>query len=190
MKLLPVVVGALLLVTSASAQVAVVCNGTESGGNGPRNYWYEVTIPAGVTFEDLEVGTCDPALGNYGAVLAAQWLGGAWVPLPWQWQLQAASWPDHRPKTAHGGGPVAPNGNCTNQVAWWGSPLGAGRYGFGYNHPYRSHDVSWYLSPGVAQVNWNAVVGMGQGPVHGPIPEPASLGLFVLGAVLGLRRRS
>ena len=67
-------------------------------------------------------------------------------------------------------------------------------YGFGYDNDTDPMDVTWVFDPGIPLTptgsDWSKAVGLGQGPVHGPSPEPATLSLLAVGiGGLMLRRR-
>jgi hypothetical protein len=150
-------------------------------------------------------GTADRNTGNYGNYMVAYLVGDVWMELDDGaipggdydifFGYGAEALDIHSPKTAHGGGPVTPNGK-SNMVIWWSvntilNP--AGTYGFGYDNEFTDPlDVSWFFddwTPPDATSDWSKVVGMGKGPVHGPSPEPATLGLLVLGGVGVLLKR-
>ncbi len=168
--------------TVAAEAATVICNGQESGGSGPRLYIYEVTLGPGESMTAFDVGTCDLSLMNYW-----NWLQPAgWAPVPF-----SGSEPHIGLKTPHGMISPGPAGNCAGAVMWTGPALGPGTWLFGYDNENRSHDVGWTVSPlaNPSNENWSAPVGMGFGPVHGPLPEPAMLSLLVLGGPALMRRR-
>ncbi len=202
------VVVAMVLCTagSAPAAVTVVCNGSECGGSGPRDYWYEVTTTqqdAGFMFS---AGTADRDEGHYGNSMVAYLVLGSWVAMNdganpggdydtfWGYGPQLDI---HSPVTAHGGGPVTPNGK-SNMVITWSvfGPVPAGTYGLGYDNDFTDPiDVSWFFDDGTPPddtQDWSKVVGTGLGPVHGPSPEPATLSLLAvgIGTVLLRKRRA
>ena len=193
-----VVAMVLCAATPTTAAVTAVCNGTACGGDGPRDYWYEVTTTQQYDGFEFAAGTADRSEGNYGNSMVAYLVGDAWVELDdganpggdydtfWGYGPQLDI---HAPKTVHGGGPVTPNGK-SNMVIMWSvytilNP--AGTYGFGYDNDTDPLDVSWFFDEGGppedATSDWSKVVGMGKGPVHGPLPEPATLALLVLGGL-------
>ena len=201
-RILMAIAVALVLCTagSAPAAVTVVCNGTAYGGTGPRDYWYEVTTTEEYDDFAFHVVTGDETVANYSNRAAAVLGGGGW-----EWMTSGLDYlcnlvghggplDIHTPVTAHGGGPVTPNGTYTGTVFWTvNGPLSAGTYGFGYDNDTAPMDVSWVFDPGVGAAtssDWSKVVGMGKGPVHGPSPEPATLSLLAVGiGTLLLRKR-
>ena len=194
-----VVVVAMVLCTAGSAPAAVtaVCNGTECGGDGPRNYWYEVTTTQQYDDFSFHVVTGDPTVANYSNPTAAILVGGNWEEMDYAdydfnlfgfgGQLDI-----HSPMTAHGN-VATPNGTLSRVVFWTvNGPLSAGTYGFGYDNGTDPMDVSWVFDPGGTATgsDWSKPVGMGKGPVHAPSPEPATLSLLAVGiGTLLLKRR-
>jgi len=168
--------------TGYAQAATVICNGAESGGSGPRLYYYEVTLGPGESMTAFDVGTCDPSIMNYW-----NWVQPAgWAPVPFSGSELHIDL-----KTPHGLISPGPIGNCNTAVMWTGPALGPGTWFFGYDNENRSHDVGWSVNPMANPngENWSAPVGMGAGPVHGPVPEPAMLALVVLGALSFVRRR-
>jgi len=178
--------------TKANDVPLIHCIGTESGGTGPRRYAYDIDS-VGYPVTDFRVGTRDLEIADYTNVL---------IPPNWQFAVE----PVHMghmggQKTAHG--QVSP-GPCRcltkGSVRWWtDEPLSAVEvFVFGYDHPWSSEDVGWTLvtwpegsmpDPDILRENWDAAVGTGLGPVHGPLPEPATLTLLALGGLAVFRRR-
>lgn len=173
---------AVLALAGPADGATVVCNGLESGGQGPTLYRYEVTLGANEWMQDFQAGTDCLVPAHYGGFVQP----AGWAPV-----LFGPSEPHADVKTPHGGLSPGPFGNCPASVAWSGPALGPGLWVFGYNNSHPSHDVGWTVT-GLAAPNtenWAMPVGMGCWPVHGPIPEPMTLSVLALGACLPLLRK-
>ena len=197
-KLLVVLFGLLIAVAAFSqAPASVICDGRDTlppwncgpGGAAANNYFYKITAPSQPPQEvllDIYVGTDDLNAANYTNVT---------MPPGWIFQVLAASPPFYPNPLNHYTGftkktfvSAGPNGTCPGYVYWscQQSPVPTGN--FGYDHPWTGHDVGWevdsqlppYPPPGAITIsveNWQAPIGMGYGPVHGPSlqyyePEP------------------
>jgi hypothetical protein len=143
----------------------------------------------------FDVGTCCPDITKYTNIIK---------PDGWEFKLYEPSYPDIKelhyiPMTGHGSISPGPRGTCLYIARWWGPELiGPLERSFGYDNPYPPHDVgftvwAWdaatQLNKSVCDELWFKPVGTGEGPVHGPVPEPATLALFGLGGLALLRRR-
>jgi hypothetical protein len=166
--------------------------GSESGGAGPRQYAYDIDS-AGHPMTEFQVGTNDLEIADYTNVL---------IPPNWQFAVESVHM-GHIDDVSTPRGQVSP-GPCRcltrGSVRWWtDEPLSAVEaFVFGYDHPWSSEDVGWTLvtspedpmpNPYVLRENWDAPVGTGLGPVHGPVPEPATLLLLTFGALATLSRK-
>ncbi len=149
----------------------VLCVGTESGGNGPRQYAYDVT--GGLLLMSFTVGTNDLNSDNYTNLL---------MPENWNFAVEQEGMNHaHRTKTPHGSVSLGPCYCLTEgRVRWWteDTDYGIPSAIFGYDHPWSSEDVGWLMVETVPPeavghiTGWELPVGTGLGPVHGPALEP------------------
>jgi hypothetical protein len=161
----------------AGADAPLVSNiGTESGGVGPTVYAYEVDSASYPTME-FHVGTNDLDLANYTNVL---------IPAGWQFDIVPLGMSHSCGiATPVGDISVGPCGSLTLGTAhWWTTdPAAAIEYFvFGFDHEASPEDVGWFLHtvrPGPPPEEydffefWDAPVGTGMGPLHGPwLPPP------------------
>ena len=158
----------------------IYCIGTESGGAGPRRYAYNIDS-ASFPMMEFQAGTNDLEIADYTNVL---------IPPNWHFAVEPVRMGHiHGVKTPHG--QVSP-GPCRcltrGRARWWtDDPVAAVEsFVFGYDHPWSSEDVSWTLltrregpppESYTLRENWDAPVGTGFGPVHGPsiVSGPATL---------------
>jgi len=149
----------------------IYCVGTESGGGGPKRYAYEVDS-ASYPMMDFRVGTNDLKIERYTNVL---------VPQGWHFTVEPVTMSHiHGVKTPHGKVSPGPCRCLTAGSAYWWTDLPEHTvefFTFGYDHPWISEDIGWILntrqdgSPPhfyTFEENWDAPVGTGAGPVHGP----------------------
>jgi len=192
-----------IVVFSASAYAQgpnwlISCQGKESGGGGQLLYQYELLNvsgqPLGLTF--FAVATDDLNINNY-----SNWL----EPAGWTHAVVGGgAWVNPGLKTPHGVIAPPPPALSKGEIHFFPAP-GAGPVMvpnngtvlFGFDNPNVSQNSDWWPSP-----EWGAWVGASwnqpvagpagvftHGPVHAPVPEPATLSLLALGGLLAVRRR-
>jgi hypothetical protein len=179
------------LTAAAEAGFIVSCIGTDSGGSGgpnARDYAHEVVLTQATRLTAFYVNACDTDASNYTNIEAIDTDGTA-----------LAGWAVSVLTNITGGEQAAdvktPHGQVSRDwshvppagVMWTGNELTApGTYYFGFNNSRPSHDVGWGMSGAfvIDAESWAEPVGMGEGPVHGPVPEPATMAL-VAADVLG-----
>ena len=171
---------------TAQAAYTVVCNGSESGGSGPRDYYYEITLGDSNQMDYFQVGTECGLLAHYTNIVG---------PEGWTFVLGSEILePHYEGKTDHGSiSPGTGSPDVDIVVYWFGTDLtGAGTYYFGFDNPHPSHDVGGLVEDDMVNVwneDWDLAVGTGAGPLHGPVPEPATIILLGLGGLALMRRR-
>ena len=187
----------LLAAGSAAAQpIMISCEGTKCGGGGGRLYQYEVLNVSGgaITLTGLLVGTDDLNPANY-----SNWLN----PAPCFVPAVGAGGPAWTTgvQTPHGINAPGPLRLSAGAVSW-NCPAGFNLANnasaiFGFDNNNASLDMEWFVAsaPIAGSTNWGAPVPgplgvFNVGPVHGPVPEPATLTLLALGGLALLRRRS
>ena len=171
----------------------------------PTDYLYEVTVMPGDHWHCFQVGTDDGNIANYGGVYeSSNWfiIGGQAGALRLNPQLLEAHNHPQFPLppatfTPHGlvsiGGPA---GNCKYVIQWLippGDDSTPDTYYFGFDNVNDPHDVGATIYTSVFGITWDEdwtkAVGMGAGPVHGPVPEPAAMSLLAVGALALIRRK-
>jgi hypothetical protein len=157
----------------------VFCNGWVCGGTGMPMYNY-VIDSTGQPVMEFRVGSNDLNPAHYANVL---------IPDGWDFAIEVvpmnhlcASCGDHTPHGADSTGPCWCLTLCS--VHWWtDDPENAvEHFTFGFDHIWPAEDVSWELTTLGAGLpprelfapSWDAPVGMGEGPVHGPCLPPPS----------------
>jgi len=126
-------------------------------------YQYEVTAAPGLTFDYWTVGTDDDNLPRY----------SSWV-LPPDWsvtRILPVDYMNHGDFTAHGY-VSTPTGLCPYLIEFQGPPIASGVFGFA--HPGEPHTVEWTVTTNVGGIRsaFDFPVGLGRGPVHGPMMPP------------------
>ena len=145
----------------------------------------------------FQVGTCDGTLSNYtGIHHSSNWMliggiGGTLVLNPAVAEAHYSG-----PWTPHGSISQGPDGQCPYSVMWSipaGDDSTPDTYYFGFDNLNPPHDVGGTIYTQLLgytwDENWLSAVGTGAGPLHGPIPEPATLSLLALGTLAVIRRR-
>ena len=172
----------------------------------PVDYLYEVLVMPGDHWHVFQVGTCDGDIANYtGIYESSNWYviggqAGALVKQPLVVEahnpnpglvLPPPSWTPHGQMSVGG-----PQGNCPYVVQWLippGDDSTADTYYFGFDNVNEPHDVGATIYTSLIgftwDEDWTKAVGTGAGPVHGPVPEPATLALLAVGGCLPLLRR-
>lgn len=171
--------------------ITVECDNYEgfTVGSYTRDYFYKVTLGATEQVDYFQVARLVDA--SYITDIVA--LNASAVPLSgWAGQCDTATEP-YTGFFAHGTTIGAtPLTTTPLDVEWSGSSLGEGVYWFGYNS-LLPMATGGFLASGSAtslSEDWNEELGQGVGPVHIPIPEPASVLMLGLGGVLiGFFRR-
>jgi hypothetical protein len=194
MKTIAILAALLLVAMSGAAfgQATVACLGTESTGPGGTSecglqaYVYQVT-PLAVPEGQVYIPTHDNNPANYTNICAPA--GWTFTIVPNTFGLQA-----YAPKTPHGAvspGPGGPGWSCPYLLYWTGPPMApAVPFEIGFDHPWPSHDVEWFAFDNGITAAWPMPVGLGAGPVHGPIefnewiPTMSTYGMILLALLL------
>lgn len=161
-----------LIMAGGLCAQTIVCDGTICGGTGvvssggTRDYVYRIT--SGVLPADPDtvfIGTHDGDLAHYSNVC---------LPAGWSYGILTEQRPDFHSPTLHNRVSPGPSGNCEFTFIFYndgGVQLSSTPTDFGFNHSGGyPHDVDWMAIAyqGGAAADWNANVGQGAGPIHGP----------------------
>ncbi len=192
--LLASVACALLPLIGSAITVECVDDGTTRHpftiGSFGWDYSYKVTLGVGETLDWFHVGVGSDNITNFEVVdestlaLVAGWSG----------QLVSRS-EDQGTLVDHLGSISEWTGN-TAGVAAWATPFSGiteGVYYFGFDCPDPTGVFGFRAENDFTEVlveDWDASVGQGTGPIHAPIPEPATLSmLLVASGLIGLIRK-
>lgn len=181
----------------------ISCQGLESGGGSQQLlYQYELQNVSGqqLGLNFFAIATDDANINNY-----SNWLQPAgWVhqvvPMP----PPGGVWINPGLKTPHGVIAPPPPVLSAAEIHFFPGPNGqpvnvppGGTVLFGFDNPNVSQNSDWWAQPEWGPwtgASWNQPVAgpagvFTHGPVHAPVPEPASLALLTLGGMLTLRYR-
>jgi hypothetical protein len=177
----------IVLVLSGAVQAIMVkCIGSKCDGPVLWDYCYEITLTATEFIDNFTVGIhsgCDikniRSPDGWGHIVSPSFEG----------QKHNTGFTPHGQKSSS-------NGNCDGRIGWStsGTPLSGGTYdSFSFDSTCPPHDVGFMIkndNTPLLREDWKLPVGMGFGPVHSPVPEPATICLFGLGGLLLRRRKS
>jgi hypothetical protein len=182
-QLLTALVSTVCLAASATADAPLVfCLGDGCGSAGPRDYTYFIDA-ASYPMMEFSVGTMDPDVTDYRNVL---------IPEGWSFAVEEPGM-NHACGFFTEHGDISP-GPCysatTARARWWTEhpDFAVELFVFGFDHRWTPEDVGWELTcrregqpPEWFYFDeaWDAPVGTGFGPVHGPWTPPDE---FKLGA--------
>jgi hypothetical protein len=170
---LAALVGGLCLSSPAWGDAPLVyCECSQGEWCGPGHYAYPVDS-ASYPMMEFVVGTNDLDPENYSNVVS---------PPGWDFAVEEV-WMHHSHDNFTFHGLISP-GPCwcltQGRVRWWTEDpaLAVEYFTFSFDHPWPGHDVEWELTTRregpppeyyVFRVDWEAQVGMGMGPLHGPL---------------------
>lgn len=151
------------------------CRCNQGDFHQPGLYAYEIDS-AGYPTMEFMVGTNDLDRENYQNVQ---------IPVGWQFAVEPIGMPRAFAQFAyHEDFSTGPNSaTTTGRVRWWtdNSQYAIVSFTFSFEHPWIAEDVGWELHAFIGQPpseyvffeDWQAPVGAGSGPLHGPHYWPA-----------------
>ena len=163
------VVVILMAAAGPVAAQTIVCDGLACGGSGivscggTRDYVYRIAHPNPKSPDSVFIGTHDPNPANYTNIC---------MPAGWAFAVLTEAQNDYNSLTPHNKVSLGPTGTCPYTILFEnvsGTKLSAAALDFGFDHGGYPHDVDWYIAGfPTGNADWNAAVGGGLGPVHGP----------------------
>ena len=154
-----------------------------SGGPHARDYAYQVVSDGSQGLQEFWVGLDTTAITEVEALDASGNALAGWSYVVDQPGTLADPYTNHGVVSGH-------SKSTKYKIIWTGNTdPGAGTYWFSFNCPEVPEDVGWYIGGGYSE-NWSiALANADFGPVHGPLPEPATCALLALGGLVALRRK-
>ena len=180
MKAILTLIGLMMVVLPCVPALAdaplVYCRCSQGDFEGPGSYAYEVDS-ASYPMMEFMVGTNDLNIYDYNNVL---------IPEGWNFTIEAVGMShEHATYAYHG---EVSNGPCwcltDGRARWWteDAEYAIEFFTFGFEHPWVGEDVGWILNTyregpppeyNTFIEDWEAGVGTGMGPLHGPHYWPA-----------------
>ena len=149
------------------------CRCSQGDFHQPGHYAYEIDS-AGYPTMEFMVGTNDLDRENYQNIQ---------IPVGWQFTVEPIGMPRAFAQFAYHGDFSTDSASTTGRVRWWtdNSQYAIESFTFSFEHPWIAEDVGWELHAFIGQPpseyvfyeNWQAPVGAGSGPLHGPHYWPA-----------------
>lgn len=191
-----------MLLPLAGQAITVECDLSGNlcdGGSGTtlgtvtRDMFYSITLSAAESIDFFQNGWFDGGLPSGWDSQASDFIvvDSSGVDQGWLIAVEAGGepWGNFTP---HGGTGSA--AGTTDAILTWnengGGSISDGTYYFGYNTTQPFADVGFLTATTVLNEDWDEAVGQGLGPIHAPVPEPATaLLLFVSAGVVGVIRR-